>query len=101
MKRMCETLKELNHFFGYSNHPSEDNNTAFFNYDHQHPTYKSLLPKFKEFLKVNERNLALLRQKGEDRLKGQVVDQNPTFVFQPSLRGQMGTLFDINSRISV
>ena len=57
IKRITSVLTELNHFFGYAEHPTEVNPTSFFNYDYEDPVNKDALLRFKEYLKVNSRNI--------------------------------------------
>ena len=50
-----EILKEYNLFYGYTNHPDINHNTAFFNYTKQSPDD---LSQFKAFQKRNEESLS-------------------------------------------
>lgn len=52
-QRITETLKDMNHFFGYANHPTEENNTPFFKYNHADPRYAPQLKQFKQYKRHN------------------------------------------------
>jgi len=56
-----QELKDVNTFFGYSNHPEQENATAFF--DYANSLNEADLARFNKFRQVNEESIRLVCSK--------------------------------------
>ena len=59
MAKMKQELKDQLYFFGYTNNPEIEHNTAFFEYETHD---EADLATFNEFRRVNEKSLAAVTQ---------------------------------------
>lgn len=85
--RVVDTLRDLNHFFGYTEHPTLENPTAFFKYDYKSEANQTALKDFNGYQRANKEHMAAMCLRAEDRAKGNFQQQVPNFVFQPTLFG--------------
>lgn len=102
MQLIKDRLREINHFFGYNTHPTEQNDTAFVTYNYDSPQDKRALEMFRGYQAFNKQQMEAMRLRATDRANGKVVEQIPNFVHHPTLMGPLNmTLFNLNSRLIV
>lgn len=68
LETIKDGLKDYLLFFGYTDHPTESNETAFFQYkreDGSHPFTEEDLASYKGYLKFNEKTMANIQKTSE------------------------------------